>query len=232
MSASESESLSSKLRSIDVALDNFNSRLQDSFSSQISAIRNKVENVNSRLVSAIVKGGTPQLILDLRVVLEEIKGIIQKDILQNITQLFNEKLKELQGLISRVKGVSNDQSNTQRPATAQRQVLTQPGSSGLASDLSRPTGDKDREIASLREEINRLYNLTEREPRFQAFWILRDAYPSSLHITKVARTLNATPGEVLENLKIFQRLGLIEIKEGEARATKLIRPNNPGTQVT
>lgn len=87
--------------------------------------------------------------------------------------------------------------------------------------------EKDGEIASLREEINRLYNLTEREPRFQAFWVLRDAYPNFIQITKIAQTLSSTPINVHENLKVFESIGLVEVKGGEARALKLVRPMKP-----
>jgi hypothetical protein len=232
MSTTETESMTLKLRSIEVALDNFMARIQGSLSSQVSLLKNRIENINMKLTSVASKANVPNMNTDLHAIIEETKGFLQKDILHDTMELFTEKLTELEGLISRLKTYSADLNISERPAIVQQRVLRKSFPSSLRRDTNEPDDDKDREIASLREEVNRLYNLTEREPRFQAFWVLRDAYPSSLHITKMARTLNATPSEVLENLKIFERLGLIEIKEGEARATKLIRPNKPGTQVT
>jgi hypothetical protein len=232
MSSPEAESITLKLRSIEVALDNLRARLQGSFNSQVSLLKDRIENINNKLASATSKAGATQPNADLNAIIQETKSVLQKDLLHDTIELFNEKLTELEGLISRLKTLSTDQSVGERPPVVQQRILHKSLPSSLRRDASEPDEDKDREIASLREEINRLYNLTEREPRFQAFWILRDAYPSSVHITKIARTLNATSSEVLGNLKIFERLGLIEIKEGEARATKLVRPNNPETELT
>jgi hypothetical protein len=206
--------------------------MQGSFDSQISMLKDRVENINTKLALATSKTVATQANADLNAIIQETKGILQKDILHDTTELFNEKLTELEGLLSRLKALSVDQSVGERPAVVQQRILRKSLPSSLRRDAGEANDDKDKEIASLREEVNRLYNLTEREPRFQAFWILRDAYPNSLHITKIARTLSATSGEVLENLKIFESLGLVEIKEGEARATKLVRPNKPGTKVT
>jgi hypothetical protein len=231
MSTTETESMTLKLRSIEVALDNFRARMEGSLSSQVSLLRNRIENMNMKLASMTSKASAPQVNTDLHIIIEETRGFLQKDILHDTIELFNEKLTELEGLISRLKTFSTDLSIGGRPPIVEQRVLRKSLPSSLRRDTSGSSDEKDREIASLREEVNRLYNLTEREPRFQAFWILRDAYPSSLHITKIARTLNATPSEVLENLKIFERIGLIEIKEGEARATKLIRPNQPNTPI-
>jgi hypothetical protein len=229
MSTPEPESMTLKLRSIEVALDNFMARIQGSLTSQVSLLKNRIEKISMKLTSVASKTDAPNVNTDLRATIEETKGFLQKDILHDTIELFNEKLIELEGLISRLKTFSADLNISERPAIVQQRVLRKSYPSSLKRDTNEPDDDKDREIASLREEVNRLYNLTEREPRFQAFWVLRDAYPSSLHITKIARTLNATPSEVLENLKIFERLGLIEIREGEARATKLIRPNKRNT---
>jgi hypothetical protein len=229
MSTTETESMTLKLRSIEIALDNFRARMQSSLSSQVSLLKNRIENINVKIASAASKASAPQLNTDLHIVIEETRGFLQKDILHDTIELFNEKLTELEGLISRLKTLSADLNVGERRAIVEQRVLRKSFPASLRRDAAELHDDKDREIASLREEVNRLYNLTEREPRFQPFWILRDAYPSSIHVTKIARTLNATPNEVLENLKIFERIGLIEIKEGEARATKLIRPNKPDT---
>jgi hypothetical protein len=231
MSTPETESMTLKLRSIEVALDNFRARLQGSFSSQVSLLKGRIESINNKLASAASKAGATQANADLNAIIQETKGVLQKDLLHDTIELLNGKLTELDRLISRLKTLSTDQSLGERPPVVQQRILRKSLPGSLGHDTSEPDDDKDREIASLREEVNRLYNLTEREPRFQAFWILRDAYPSSVHITKIARTLNAMSSEVLENLKIFERLGLIEIKEGEARATKLVRPNKLGTEI-
>lgn len=233
MATTEKGSTALSFRSIDVALENFRSRVQSSFDSQVSLLMERVDNMSARLAAVASKVGPMQVNRDLLAIIQEAKSILQKDLLQDTVTLINEKLSELEGLTSRLKSISNGQSEAQYPAMAQQQQRTLHKSfpSTLSSAASESEDVKDKEIASLREEVNRLYNLTEREPRFQPFWILRDAYPDSVHITKIARTLNAAPTEVLENLKVFESLGLIEIRNGEARATKLVRPNKPGTEI-
>jgi hypothetical protein len=235
MSTPEPESITLKLRSIEVAIDNFRARMQSSFNSQVSLLKERVERINSKLASVASKAGLPQANADLSAIVQETKGILQKDLLHDTIGLFNEKLTELEGLIERLKTLSTDESTVRQSAIAQQRILGKSIPNSLWRDTAetndnKDDDNKDKEIASLREEVNRLYNLTEREPRFQPFWILRDAHPDSVPITKIARTLNATPSEVLEDLKIFERLGLIEIKEGEARATKLVRPNKVRTE--
>ena len=237
MSTPEPESITLKLRSIEVAIDNFRARMEGSFNSQVSLLKDRVEKINSKLVSVASKVGLPQANADLFAIVQETKGLLQKDLMHDTIELFNEKMTELEGIIDRLKSVSTHEITSEQPAISQQRILRKSIPNSLWRETCESTDDKDdddkdKEIASLREEVNRLYNLTEREPRFQPFWILRDAHPESVPITKMARTLNLTPGQVLESLRIFEQLGLVEIKEGEARATKLVRPNNPGTQVT
>jgi hypothetical protein len=230
MSTPEAESFTLKLRSIEVAIDNFRSRMQGSFNSQVSLIRDKFEKVSSRFNSVASKTGLQEVGTDLSAIIQESRGILQKDILHDTIELVHEKLAELEGIMDRLKTLQTDESTLEKPAIPEQRMLRKSNLISLvtsASETNDEYEDKDMQIASLREEVNRLYNLTEREPRFQPFWILRDAHPNSVAITKIARTLNAAPTDVLENLRIFERLGLIEIKGGEARATKLIRPNNP-----
>jgi predicted Rossmann fold nucleotide-binding protein DprA/Smf involved in DNA uptake len=232
MSTPEKESIAVKFRSIEVALDNFRSRMQSSLCSQVSLLKEKVENTNAKLAAATSKSGSTQVNADLSAIIQETKSILQKDLLHDTIELFNEKLTELESLTTRLKTLSTDQNKVEIPPIVQERIMHKSFPNSLRNEAREPNDDKDNEITSLREEVNRLYNLTEREPRFQPFWILRDAYPDSVHITKMARQLNVTPSEVLENLKIFERLGLIEIKEGEARTTKLVRPNKPRTDMT
>jgi len=231
MATAEKGSTALSLRSIDVALENFRSRVQSSFDSQVSLLMERVDNMSARLATVTSKVDPIQANRDLLAIIQETKSILQKDLLQDTVALINEKQRELEGLTSRLKSLSNAQGEAQHPVITQQRTLHKSFPSTLTSAASESDYEKDKEIASLREEVNRLYNLTEREPRFQPFWILRDAYPDSVHVTKIARTLNATPTEVLENLKVFESLGLIEIRNGEARATKLVRPNKPGTEI-
>jgi hypothetical protein len=232
LSTPEKESIALKYRSIEVALDNFRSRVESSLNSQVSLLKERVDNTNARLLAVTSKVGSAQANADLAAVIQETKSILQKDLLHDTVVLLNEKLTELENLISRLKSLSADQIEVEEPSIVQQRVMHKSFPSSLRRETSEPDDEKDKEIASLREEINRLYNLTEREPRFQPFWILRDAYPNSVQITKIARMLNAAPGEVLENLRIFEQLGLAEIKEGEARATRLVRPNKPRAEIS
>jgi hypothetical protein len=158
--------------------------------------------------------------VELRRIFEEIKAVIQKDLVDDTVRLLNEKLSEFHGLVSRLENVLSSLGSSSQQQPAAPQCL--PSSTSLASNKS--VDERDKEIASLREEINRLYNLTEREPRFQAFWVLRDAYPSWVQVVKIARTLNTDPMQVHDDLKIFEEIGLVEIKGGDARAIKLVRP--------
>jgi outer membrane murein-binding lipoprotein Lpp len=232
MSTLEKESITLNYRSIEVALENLKSRVQSSLNSQVSLLKEKVDNTNAKLLAATSKVGSAQANADLAVVIQEIKSILQKDLLHDTIELLNEKLTELENLISRLKTLSTNQSEVEQPSIAQQRIMRKSFSSSLRRETTDPDDEKNKEIASLREEVNRLYNLTEREPRFQPFWILRDAYPSSVQIMKIARMLNAAPAEVLENLKIFEQLGLAEIEKGEARAIRLVRPSKPRTDTS
>jgi hypothetical protein len=222
--ASESD-LRTKIRSIEVALDNFKNRMQASFSSHLSTVTTKVERVKSKIPLSNMGSPSPQPSeVELHRILEEIKGVIQKDVVDDTVRLLNDKLSEFHGLVSRVESLLSTlgSSSQQQPAARQHAPSRTP------LDANKQTLDeKDKEIASLREEINRLYNLTEREPRFQAFWVLRDAYPNWVQIVKIARTLNADPTQVHEDLRIFEEIGVVEIKAGDARAVKLVRPTKP-----
>ncbi|WXG47288.1 MAG: hypothetical protein WED05_11615 [Candidatus Atabeyarchaeum deiterrae] len=221
--APDSGQQATKIRSIEVALNSFQSRVQASLSSHVETLKSKMEIVASKVNPSVSELNKPQLSVgDLRKVAEEIDRIVQKDLLEDTTKLINEKFVEFNGLVSRLRNALVGSGYVQQS----NQVAPIRGTSA-PSDMGKMLEEKDGEIASLREEINRLYNLTEREPRFQAFWVLRDAYPNFIQITKIAQTLSSTPINVHENLKVFESIGLVEVKGGEARALKLVRPMKP-----
>lgn len=99
--APDSGQQATKIRSIEVALNSFQSRVQASLSSHVETLKSKMEIVASKVNPSVSELNKPQLSVgDLRKVAEEIDRIVQKDLLEDTTKLINEKFVEFNGLVS------------------------------------------------------------------------------------------------------------------------------------
>jgi len=93
-------------------------------------------------------------------------------------------------------------------------------------------------LRSREEEINRLYNLTEQDPKYQAYHVLRDLAPNWVEISHVARSLGLPSQRIRRFLEEFAESGLVEVKGTKARAIQLIRradttaSTHPSTQAS
>jgi len=78
-------------------------------------------------------------------------------------------------------------------------------------------------VRSQEEEINRLYNLTEDDPRYQPYYVLRDEAPSWVSFSYISNLTGIPTSKVKKILKEFELRGLVEIKGEQARCLQLIR---------
>jgi len=88
------------------------------------------------------------------------------------------------------------------------------------------TAKVQRLIQSLRareEEINRLYNLTEDDPRYQPYYVLRDEAPNWVSYVHISNLTGIPISRVKKILKEFEMRGLVEMRENEARCLQMIR---------
>ncbi|MCD6515460.1 MAG: hypothetical protein J7L07_11090 [Candidatus Odinarchaeota archaeon] len=74
------------------------------------------------------------------------------------------------------------------------------------------------------EELNRLYNLTEDDPTYQPYYVLRDEAPNWVSIRNISDLTGIPISKVKKILENFERRGLIEIKNDQARCLMVIRP--------
>ena len=79
------------------------------------------------------------------------------------------------------------------------------------------------QLRAREEELNRLYNLTEGDPKYQAYHVLRDLSPNWVDITQVGRSLGIPAVRAKRLLKEFVAIGLVEIDGKRARTLQPIR---------
>ena len=98
--------------------------------------------------------------------------------------------------------------------------------SSLEKELASCNEDLKRYIEKVRsqeEEINRLYNLTEDDPRYQPYYVLRDEAPSWVSFSYISNLTGIPTSKVKKILKEFELRGLVEVKGEQARCLQLIR---------
>lgn len=74
------------------------------------------------------------------------------------------------------------------------------------------------------EELNRIYNLTEDDPTYQPYYVLRDEAPNWVSIKQISDLTGIPIVKVRKILEKFERRGLIEVKNDHARCLMVIRP--------
>ncbi len=74
------------------------------------------------------------------------------------------------------------------------------------------------------EELNRIYNLTEDDPTYQPYYVLRDEAPNWVSIKQISDLTGIPIVKVKKILEKFERRGLIEVKNDQARCLMVIRP--------
>lgn len=79
------------------------------------------------------------------------------------------------------------------------------------------------QLSAREEELNRLYNLTESDPKYQAYHVLRDLSPNWVDMSHVGHSLGMPTVRVKRLLEEFQAVGLVEIEGEKARTLQLIR---------
>jgi hypothetical protein len=79
------------------------------------------------------------------------------------------------------------------------------------------------QVHAREEELNRLYNLTESDPKYQAYHVLRDLAPNWVDMAHIGRSLGMPAVRAKRLLEEFAANGLIEIDGNRARALQLIR---------
>lgn len=79
------------------------------------------------------------------------------------------------------------------------------------------------QLSAREEELNRLYNLTESDPKYQAYHVLRDLSPNWVDMSHVGHSLGMPTVRVKRLLEDFQAAGLVEIEGEKARTLQLIR---------
>lgn len=80
-----------------------------------------------------------------------------------------------------------------------------------------------RSLQAKEEEINRLYNLTEDDPKYQAYYVLRDEAPNWVSYVHISNLTGIPISTVKKILKDFEMRGLIETRDKEARCLMVIR---------
>ena len=73
------------------------------------------------------------------------------------------------------------------------------------------------------EEVNRLYNLTETEPKYRIYYIIRDAAPNWVPFEEIYRYSTLKPTLVRQYLEEFEERNLISLKNKQAKAVHVIR---------
>jgi len=76
---------------------------------------------------------------------------------------------------------------------------------------------------TLQEEVNRLYNLTEKTPSFQIYWHLRDVYPAWASIKQIANLIGMPSVRIIKELKNYYERGLVELDGDKARYQAVIK---------
>ncbi|MHA1840096.1 MAG: hypothetical protein ACTSYO_09110 [Candidatus Ranarchaeia archaeon] len=77
--------------------------------------------------------------------------------------------------------------------------------------------DAKYQIKALETEIEKLIRLTEDEPQYKVFWLLREMAPNWGTIKQLAETVGIPSVMVKRHLQRYENLGLVELKDEKAR---------------
>ncbi|GAG81102.1 unnamed protein product, partial [marine sediment metagenome] len=79
------------------------------------------------------------------------------------------------------------------------------------------------DIGTREEEVNRLYNLTESDPKYRIYYIVRDAAPEWIAFEDIYKYTSLPSKQVNKQLEQFYLRGLIQLEDKRARAHLVIR---------
>jgi hypothetical protein len=126
-------------------------------------------------------------------------------------------------LAETTKQLEEVQRASQASGSTQTQVVQNAEHQALLTDLQERVEVLKTKLQAREEELNRLYNLTETDPKYQAYHVLRDLAPNWVDIAHVGRSLGMPAVRAKRLLEEFEANGLIEIDGLRARALQLIR---------
>jgi hypothetical protein len=122
---------------------------------------------------------------------------------------------------------SRSTEDSQAPARAERESAATAGGDAKARAASADLQEKIKvlsmQLSAREEELNRLYNLTESDPKYQAYHVLRDLSPNWVDMSHVGHSLGMPTVRVKRLLEEFEAAGLVEIDGEKARTLQLIR---------
>lgn len=151
----------------------------------------------------------------------------QKEI-ENITKykmLLAKKDEEINTLKNKLEMIERYSGDTSRLVTQIASLKKE------LSDCNEKLKAYMEKVRSQEEEINRLYNLTEDDPRYQPYYVLRDEAPSWVSFSYISNLTGIPTSKVKKILKEFELRGLVEIKGEQARCLQLIRDTKTKSNV-
>jgi hypothetical protein len=83
--------------------------------------------------------------------------------------------------------------------------------------------DYTSKMRTREEEVNRLYNLTESDPKYRIYYIVRDAAPEWIAYEDIYKYTPLPSKQVNKQLELFHLRGLIQLENKRARAHLVIR---------
>lgn len=126
-------------------------------------------------------------------------------------------------LAETTKQLEEAQRATTTMGSTQSQVVQDAEHRALLTELQERVQALTTKLQAREEELNRLYNLTEGDPKYQAYHVLRDLAPNWVDIAHVGRSLGMPAVRARRLLEEFETNGLIEIDGQRARALQIIR---------
>ncbi|MHA1593157.1 MAG: hypothetical protein ACTSXJ_02515 [Candidatus Baldrarchaeia archaeon] len=132
------------------------------------------------------------------------KGALRKRVLDAIMEELDTFISGIIDII--VKTLINAITSAAKEATKEVNLQQSVFSAAYAED-----------VLKLQTELNKLYNLTEEDPKYQVYWMLRDFRPSWVRVEYISKTLGIPLDAVRSYLLIFARKGLVEVRGNEAR---------------
>jgi chemotaxis protein histidine kinase CheA len=108
-------------------------------------------------------------------------------------------------------------------ASAAPQLVQEADQKAAFTELHQEVESLKTQLQVREEELNRLYNLTESDPKYQAYHVIRDLAPNWVDVAHVGRSLGIPAVRAKRLLEEFEANGLVEIDGKRARALQLIR---------
>ena len=134
------------------------------------------------------------------------------------------KIQEAEAQLAKVtKQLEEAQRLSENVPTAQPQIVEDAENRAMLTELQEKAENLTVQLQAREEELNRLYNLTENDPKYQAYHVVRDLAPNWVDIKHVGRSLGMPAVRAKRLLEEFEANGLVEIDGDRVRALQLIR---------